>query len=97
MLVSLLVFLLSCLSLNFVVMENSRHDKVMERIMRIFKIWGDRNVYSEEFLTDLRGLLTAKKATPATPQSKQAEAPQTTTVSTTEFNVSTMFFRSKKN
>lgn len=68
--------------------------------MRIFKIWGDRNVYSEEFLTDLRGLLTAKKATPATPQSKQAEAPQTTTITATEFNVSTLLphsFFPKKN
>lgn len=58
--------------------------------MRIFKIWGERNVYSEEFLTDLRGLLTAKKATPATPQAsaKQPEQPVTTGFTATgEFHV----------
>lgn len=48
-------------------------------------------MYSEEFLTDLRGLLTAKKATPATPQAAVAKQPepQATTASTApgEFHV----------
>ncbi|XP_026276194.1 regulation of nuclear pre-mRNA domain-containing protein 2 isoform X3 [Frankliniella occidentalis] len=72
-----------------------RHDKVMIRIMRIFKIWGERNVYNEEFLTDLRGLLTAKKATPATPQAKPSDTPTTAPVATssTEFNASNLFDR----
>ena len=61
--------------------------------MRIFKIWGERNVYNEEFLTDLRGLLTAKKATPATPQTKQPEQASSAAASTTgEFIVTFISF-----
>jgi hypothetical protein len=59
----------------------------MNRILRIFKIWGERSVYNEEFLTDLRGLLTAKKATPATPQSKQSEQQASSGLTTGEFIV----------
>lgn len=36
-----------------------RDDKVKHKIMRIFKIWGERQVYNEEFLSDLNGLLSA--------------------------------------
>ena len=73
-----------------------RHDKVMNRILRIFKIWGERSVYNEEFLTDLRGLLTAKKATPATPQSKQSEQQASSGLTTGEFIPSNLFIRMSK-
>lgn len=38
------------------------------KILRLFKIWGERNVYDETFLSDLCGLLTAhtKKNTVST-------------------------------
>ncbi|KAK3912167.1 Regulation of nuclear pre-mRNA domain-containing protein 2 [Frankliniella fusca] len=71
-----------------------RHDKVMDRILRIFKIWGERNVYNEEFLTDLRGLLTAKKATPANPQVKPSDTPTssaTVATASAEFSASNLF------
>ncbi|KAK6643694.1 hypothetical protein RUM43_005204 [Polyplax serrata] len=35
-----------------------RDDKVKSRIMRIFKIWDERGVYDEAFISDLCGLLT---------------------------------------
>lgn len=41
-----------------------RDDKVKEKISRIFNIWQQREVYSEDFISDLHGLLainTAKK------------------------------------
>lgn len=41
-----------------------RDDKVKEKISRIFNIWEQREVYSEDFISDLHGLLainTAKK------------------------------------
>lgn len=41
-----------------------RDDKVKHKILRIFKIWGDRQVYNEEFLTDLNGLLSASLPKP---------------------------------
>lgn len=46
-----------------------RDDKVKEKISRIFKIWEQREIYSEEFIADLHGLLainTTKKQ-PAAP------------------------------
>ncbi|XP_060807772.1 uncharacterized protein LOC106138511 isoform X2 [Amyelois transitella] len=36
-----------------------RDEKVRTKIMRIFKIWEQRAVYDEEFLSDLTGLLSA--------------------------------------
>lgn len=42
-----------------------RDDKVKEKISRIFKIWETREIYSEEFIADLNGLLsinTVKKS-----------------------------------
>ncbi|KAF7987965.1 hypothetical protein HCN44_004781 [Aphidius gifuensis] len=36
-----------------------RDEKVKHRILRIFKIWDQRQVYDEEFLTDLSGLISA--------------------------------------
>ncbi|XP_053620138.1 uncharacterized protein LOC128680769 isoform X2 [Plodia interpunctella] len=36
-----------------------RDDKVRTKILRIFKIWEQRAVYDEEFLSDLTGLLSA--------------------------------------
>lgn len=44
-----------------------RDEKVKHRILRIFKIWDQRQVYDEEFLADLSGLISAapkKKAEP---------------------------------
>jgi len=34
-----------------------RDDKVKEKISRIFNIWEQREIYSEEFIADLNGLL----------------------------------------
>ncbi|XP_050554338.1 regulation of nuclear pre-mRNA domain-containing protein 2 isoform X1 [Spodoptera frugiperda] len=36
-----------------------RDDKVRPKILRIFKIWEQRSVYDDEFLSDLTGLLSA--------------------------------------
>lgn len=36
-----------------------RDEKVRTKILRIFKIWEQRSVYDEEFLSDLTGLLSA--------------------------------------
>jgi len=45
-----------------------RDDKVKEKVLRIFRIWEQREVYSEEFIADLTGLLSIKKAQiPTTP------------------------------
>ncbi|XP_037958568.1 regulation of nuclear pre-mRNA domain-containing protein 2 isoform X2 [Teleopsis dalmanni] len=37
-----------------------RDDKVKNKILRIFHIWEERDVYNEEYLSDLRGLLNIK-------------------------------------
>jgi CID domain len=39
-----------------------RDDKVKEKISRIFNIWEQREVYSEEFIADLHGLLAINPA-----------------------------------
>jgi hypothetical protein len=39
-----------------------REDKVKEKISRIFKIWEERGIYSEEFIADLHGLLAINPA-----------------------------------
>lgn len=36
----------------------SRDDKVKGKILRLFKIWNERSIYDEVFLSDLCGLLT---------------------------------------
>ncbi|XP_017781745.1 PREDICTED: uncharacterized protein LOC108566395 isoform X2 [Nicrophorus vespilloides] len=36
-----------------------RDEKVKNKILRIFKIWEERSVYGEEFITDLSGLISA--------------------------------------
>ncbi|CAH0714914.1 unnamed protein product, partial [Brenthis ino] len=36
-----------------------RDEKVRSKILRIFKIWEERSVYDDEFLSDLTGLLSA--------------------------------------
>lgn len=38
---------------------NFRDEKVRPKILRIFKIWEERSVYDDEFLSDLTGLLSA--------------------------------------
>lgn len=39
--------------------SNFRDEKVRPKILRIFKIWEQRGVYDDEFLSDLTGLLSA--------------------------------------
>lgn len=39
-----------------------RDDKVKEKISRIFNIWEQREIYSEEFIADLHGLLAINPA-----------------------------------
>jgi CID domain len=46
-----------------------REDKVKEKISRIFNIWEQREIYSEDFIADLHGLLainSAKKSSSST-------------------------------
>lgn len=45
-----------------------RDEKVKHRILRIFKIWDQRQVYDEEFLADLSGLLSAAPKKKPDPQ-----------------------------
>ncbi|XP_018341481.1 PREDICTED: uncharacterized protein LOC108748028 isoform X1 [Trachymyrmex septentrionalis] len=55
-----------------------RDEKVKHRILRIFKIWDQRQVYDEEFLADLSGLISAapkkKLDPPPTTQSEEFQA-----------------------
>ncbi|XP_011167717.2 uncharacterized protein LOC105201415 [Solenopsis invicta] len=46
-----------------------RDEKVKHRILRIFKIWDQRQVYDEEFLADLSGLISAAPKKKLEPQS----------------------------
>ena len=46
-----------------------REEKVKNKILRIFKIWEQREVYTEEFLADLYGLLNITNT-------KNSQAPQ---------------------
>ncbi|XP_062546335.1 uncharacterized protein LOC134212459 isoform X2 [Armigeres subalbatus] len=39
-----------------------RDEKVKHKILRIFKIWEQREIYNDEFLADLNGLLSATSA-----------------------------------
>lgn len=45
-----------------------RDEKVKHRILRIFKIWDQRQIYNEEFLTDLSGLISAAPKKKLDPQ-----------------------------
>ncbi|XP_012543177.1 uncharacterized protein LOC105840707 isoform X2 [Monomorium pharaonis] len=45
-----------------------RDEKVKHRILRIFKIWDQRQVYDEEFLADLSGLISAAPKKKLDPQ-----------------------------
>ncbi|XP_011703573.1 PREDICTED: uncharacterized protein LOC105459332 [Wasmannia auropunctata] len=55
-----------------------RDEKVKHRILRIFKIWDQRQVYDEEFLADLSGLISAapkkKLEPPPTTQPEEFQA-----------------------
>lgn len=42
-----------------------RDDKVKEKISRIFKIWEQREIYGEEFISDLHGLLFLNSKQPS--------------------------------
>lgn len=46
-----------------------RDDKVKEKISRIFKIWEQRGIYSEDFITDLHDLLLINSKQPASQSS----------------------------
>ncbi|CAG9820424.1 unnamed protein product [Phaedon cochleariae] len=46
-----------------------RDEKVKHKVLRIFKIWEQRNVYNEEFISDLCGLLSIL------PNSQKSEEP----------------------
>lgn len=48
----------------------SSDEKVKHKILRIFKIWEQRGVYGEEFITDLSGLISA------TPTARKSDDPQ---------------------
>lgn len=53
-----------------------RDDKVKSKILRIFNIWGQREIYNEEYLSDLCGLLNMspqKKTAPSTTVSDSDE------------------------
>lgn len=56
-----------------------REEKVKEKISRIFNIWEQREIYSEDFIADLHGLLainSGKKVTSAsTTTSKRSTTP----------------------
>lgn len=39
-----------------------RDEKIKNKILRIFKIWEQRGVYSEEFIADLCGLISVSPA-----------------------------------
>lgn len=55
-----------------------REEKVKNKILRIFKIWEQREVYTEEFLADLYGLLNIttikKNLPPLMPKEKSASS-----------------------
>lgn len=42
-----------------------RDDKVKEKISRIFKIWQQREIYGEDFISDLHGLLLINSKQPS--------------------------------
>ena len=53
---------------NLLILFTSREEKVRNRVLRIFKIWEERDVYSNTFVDELSVLLespvkTEKKAT----------------------------------
>ncbi|XP_020296538.1 uncharacterized protein LOC109861338 isoform X2 [Pseudomyrmex gracilis] len=52
-----------------------RDEKVKNRVLRIFKIWEQRQIYDEEFLADLSGLISAapKKKLDPQPASLQSD------------------------
>lgn len=45
-----------------------RDDRIKNKILRIFKIWEDRSIYSEEFISDLCGLISV---TPTAPKNEE--------------------------
>ncbi|GLV40097.1 uncharacterized protein CBL_03755 [Carabus blaptoides fortunei] len=53
-----------------------REEKVKTRILRIFKIWEQRGIYGEEFITDLSGLISASPALRKLDQDPQDFQPQ---------------------
>lgn len=50
-----------------------RDDKVKHKILRIFKIWEDRAVYNEDFLSDLNGLLNTVPPAAAAAAAKKSK------------------------
>lgn len=62
-------------------MTNYRDEKVKQKIERIFRIWEQRSVYNEEFLTDLHGLLSINPAKKPQPNETDDEQVATTIAS----------------
>lgn len=60
---------------TFFVSASSSDEKVKQKIERIFRIWEQRGIYNEEFLSDLHDLLSinpAKKPQPTENDDEQA-------------------------
>lgn len=60
---------------NFFFHSKNSDEKVKHKIERIFRIWEQRGIYNEEFLSDLHGLLSinpAKKPQPNDNDDEQA-------------------------
>ncbi|XP_035775257.1 uncharacterized protein LOC118457633 isoform X2 [Anopheles albimanus] len=53
-----------------------RDEKVKHKILRIFKIWEQREVYNEEFLSDLNGLLSVTTSSAKKQQQQQQQQQQ---------------------
>lgn len=51
-----------------------RDDKVKQKILRIFKIWEDRSIYSEEFIADLCGLISVTPTAPKNDEPHEFQA-----------------------
>lgn len=71
-----------------------RDDKVKEKISRIFGIWEQREIYSDEFISDLNGLLSInqvkKAATTPIKQPSPIAAPQQHEDNDDEFQITTV-------
>lgn len=53
-----------------------RDEKVKHKILRIFKIWEEREIYNEEFLADLNGLLSVTTSSAKKLQQQQQQQQQ---------------------
>ncbi|XP_055591692.1 nuclear receptor coactivator 6 isoform X2 [Uranotaenia lowii] len=58
-----------------------RDEKVKNKILRIFKIWEQREIYNDEFLADLNGLLSATTAAAAAKKNDSSVSASTKSIS----------------